>query len=245
MITIDFSTANIVVLTPHGALSADDFSQLKAAIDRHINENDRIPNLIIHVGKLPHWDSFTALSRHLHFVRDHHKLVKKIAVVGDSLAVRALPLLMDLFVDAKVRAFSEAKFDEAKQWAESIEDHPGQFELIDGFPADVIAIKAKGIITSQDYSDMLVPLVDKKLKAHDRLKFLIVLDDAFESYSAAAAWDDARFGLRHFKDFGKIALVTDIGWIRHGAKLFSPLMKAQLDVFAVAERAKADAWIKS
>lgn len=243
MIDIDFSAPNVVTVTPEGALSADDFTQLTTTIDRYLHETERVPNLVIHVGKLPHWDSFRALSKHLHFVRDHQQLVGKIAIVGDNFAVRTLPLLMDLFVSAKVRHFSEARFAEARQWAEVTEDHPGKFESIEGFPLDIVAIRARGIITGQDYRDMLVPLVEKRLASHDRIKLLFVLDGDFDSYSAAAAWDDARFGLRHAGDFTKIAIVTDIGWIRHGARIFAPLMKADVRVFEVAELEDAKSWI--
>lgn len=243
MIGIDFSAPNVVTLTPEGALSADDFTQLTTTIDQYINETDRIPNLVIHVGKLPHWNSFQALSRHLHFVRNHQRLVGKIAIVGDNFAVRTLPLLMDLFVSAKVRSFSDARLTEARQWAEITEDHPGQFEPMEGFPLDVVAIRARGIITDQDYRDMLVPLVEEKLKLHERLKLLFVLDGDFDSYSAAAAWDDARFGLSHLRDFSKIALVTDISWVRHGVRMFAPLMNADVRVFDVAELKDATSWI--
>lgn len=243
MIGIDFSTPNVVTLTPVGALSADDFSQLTATIDRRINETDQIPNLIIHVGKLPHWESFRAFSQHLKFVRNHQQIVAKIAIVGDNFAVRTLPLLMDFFVAAKVRAFPEARLDDARQWAQVSEDHPGKFERLDGFPPDVIAIKALGIITSQDYRDTLVPLVEERLKSQDQLKLLFVLDGDFDSYSAAAAWDDARFGLHHLRDFARIALVTDIGWFRHGARIFAPLMRAEYRGFDVAEIDDAKKWI--
>jgi hypothetical protein len=245
MIDIEFSKTNIVTLTPRGALSANDFSRLKAVIDQHINETDTIPNIVIHVGKLPHWDSFDALSKHILFVRNHHQLVRKVAIVGDGFAVSTLPFLMDHFVAAKIRHFSEARMVEARDWAEASEDHPGQFEWLEGFPSDVIAIKARGFITSQDYRDMLVPLVDEELKTHDRLKFLFILDGDFDSYSGAAAWDDVRFGLSHWKDFRRIALVTDIGWIRHGAGIFAPIMKADIQVFDLAGIEEAKSWIKN
>ncbi|MEP6866925.1 MAG: STAS/SEC14 domain-containing protein [Novosphingobium sp.] len=244
MIEVDFCGDNIVMLTPKGNLTAEDFSELSVAIDGYINGTDKIPNLVIHAGQLPNWDDFRAIKEHMRFVRNHHRLVKKVAIIGDTLALKALPLLMDHFVAAKIRRFSEAKIAEALIWAKSSEDHPGNFELLDGFPADVVAVKARGIITSQDYREVLLPFVEKKLKGHARLKLLFVLDEDFDSYSEAAAWDDLRFGFSHIGDFSKIALVTDIGWIRHGAKLFSPLVKADIHIFDVAELDDARSWIK-
>jgi len=138
----------------------------------------------------------------------------------------------------------EEKIAAAREWVRDDDDHPGRFETIEGLPGDVVALKVSGIVTSQDYRDMLVPLVEAKLKAHDKLKFLVVIDDDFVSYSPEAAWDDARFGLGHWADFGRIAVVTDIGWIRTATRLFAPLMPGELHIFALDELEDAKRWIK-
>jgi len=45
-------------------------------------------------------------------------------------------------------------------------------------------------------------------------------------------------------DFGRIALVTDIGWMRTAARLFAPLMRAEMHIFALDEIEDARSWIK-
>ena len=143
-----------------------------------------------------------------------------------------------------MRHFPEEKIAAAREWVRADDDHPGRFEEIEGLPSDVVALKVSGIVTSQDYRDMLVPLVEAKLKNHDKLKFLVVVDDDFISYSPEATWDDARFGFSHWADFGRIAVVTDIGWIRTATRLFAPLMPAELHIFALDEVEDAKSWIK-
>lgn len=244
MIGIEFPFANVVELTPEGALTEADFDHLSEAIDGYINQHDAAPNLLIHPRGIPHWASLAALHRHLSFVKEHHRLVKKVAIVGDVGLLTVLPQLFDLFVSAKIRHFPEEKIAAAREWVQQAEDHPGRFELIDGLPSDVVALRVSGIITAQDYRDMLVPLVEAKLKEHDKLKFLVVVDDSFISYSPEAAWDDTRFGFSHWADFGRIAVVTDIGWIRTAARLFAPLMQAELHIFALDELEDAKSWIK-
>jgi hypothetical protein len=244
MIGIDFPYENVVALTPQGALTEKDFDRVARAIDDHINERDVVPNILVHVMGIPHWASLSAMSRHFHFVKDHQRLVKKVALVGDIGLLGVLPPLLDHFVGAKVRHFPEEKIAAAREWAREAEDHPGRFETIAGLPSDVVGLKVSGIVTSQDYRDMLVPLVGEKLKNHDKLKFLVVVDDDFISYSPEAAWDDARFGFSHWADFGRIALVTDIGWMRTSARLFAPLMPAELHIFALDELEDAKDWIK-
>ncbi|MCB2047851.1 MAG: STAS/SEC14 domain-containing protein [Novosphingobium sp.] len=244
MIDIDQSDPDFVVLSPQGALSEADFKTLAETIDARINETDKVPNLVIRVDKLPYWDSIGALTRHFHFVHEHQKIVAKVAIVGDSPLLTLAPEIANHFTRATIRRFPSANFEEAKAWARAEGDDPGRFVVIEGLPSDVVAVRAVGIITAQDYKDTLVPLVEEKLKTHDKLKCLCVLGDDWTTYSGDAAWSDTLFGLRHGWKFSRIALVTDVGWIAKAAKLFAPLMPAEFKTFPTAELDAAKEWIK-
>lgn len=246
MLNIDIDQdANVFVMSLGHELGFSDVEKLKNKLDQYINETDRVPNLVFKVLKRPHWENFKTLKEHLRLVRDHHKLVKKVAVVSDGLMLNFLPGIIDHFVGAKVRHFSNDDLREAMDWAKAEDDHPGSFEILEGFPADVIAIEAKGTITMQDYHETLMPLVRDKLKEHDKLKLFVEIGEAFDAYSAGAVWDDTRFGLSHLTTFSKLALVSDIGWIRHSAKLFSPLIPTKVMVFHLSEIDQATHWIKT
>jgi len=244
MIEIDQSEPDIVVLRPQGALSEDDFKSLAETIDGRINATDKVPNFVIQVDKLPHWDSLGALTKHFHFVRQHGKIIGKVALVGNSPLLSVAPEVANKLVEATVRRFPADKFEEAKAWARSAEDHPGRFEVMDGLPGDVLALRVVGVITRQDYDETLAPLVEEKLKTHDKLKCLIVLDDEYATYAGDAAWSDTKFGISHARDFTHIALVTDIGWITNAAKLFMMLAPYKFKAFAVSDLEEAKSWIK-
>jgi hypothetical protein len=115
MIGIDFPFDNVVALTPQGALTEQDFDSVAQAIDGHINSRDVVPNILVHVHGIPHWASLSAMSRHFHLVKEHQKLVKKVAVVGDVGLLGVLPPLLDHFVGAKVRHFPEEKIAAARE----------------------------------------------------------------------------------------------------------------------------------
>ena len=89
--------------------------------------------------------------------------------------------------------------------------------------------------TSRGSNLALIEYVEAKLKEHDKIKALVVVDDEFISYTPQAAWADTKLGVRHWSDFRRIALVTDTGWIAGMAKLFAPLMPAEFKAFPVAE----------
>lgn len=244
MIDIDQTHEGFVILRPEGALSKEDFAGLAAAIDTRINETDAVPNLVIVLDKLPHWDSLGALSSHFNFVKVHQKVVRKVAVVGDSPLLSIAPEIANFFVSAKVRRFPSAKLEDAKAWARAEADDPGRFEPIEGLPRDVVAVRAVGIITGEDYRETLKPMVEEKLKEHDKLKCLVVLDDDYATYTGDAAWEDTKFDFGHLTDFRRVALVTDVEWMARAARLFAPLMPYEFRLFPVAELDEAKSWIK-
>jgi SpoIIAA-like len=110
-------------------------------------------------------------------------------------------------------------------------------------PDDVIGISVFGVITARDYTDVIVPLVQQKLKAHGTIKLLYRIGPEFEAFTAGAVWSDARVGIMHLTDFSKIAVVSDLGWIRHAVRAFAPLIPGHVHVFADRELDEAKAWV--
>lgn len=119
----------------------------------------------------------------------------------------------------------------------------GAFQVLDGYPEDVVAIAAKGHITARDYETTLIPLVKARIAAKGKVKLLYMLGADFDGISMGAAWDDARLGLMHWSDFARVAVVTDIDWIRWSLKVFAPMIPCPVHVFHNAELAAAKAWI--
>ena len=244
MINIDIKRSeNVFVLSLDGSVSSDDFRNVGSTIDTYINEHDATPRLVIQVSGVPHWENLEAMIAHFQLVRDHHKIVPKVAIVSDSNALALAHIFVDHFTGAKIRQFPEDALDDAINWVVMDEDHPGSFIVIEGLPSDIVAIDARGLISSTDYRDTLVPLVKAKLEQHENLKMLIVAGPYFDGYSAGAIWDDTWFGFSHLTTFSKVALVTDHEWLRHAAKLFGTLMPTDVMVFSMNEIDDAKDWI--
>jgi hypothetical protein len=47
----------------------------------------------------------------------------------------------------------------------------------------------------------------------------------------------------HLTQFSKIAVVSDLEWIRHGTRVFAPLIPGDVHVFGERELAEAKMWI--
>lgn len=107
----------ILYLRPTGPLTSNDFEQLTAAVDPWIQENGKLNALIIEPEKFPGWDGFGAMLSHFKFVLDHHKLIKKIAIVTDSEIGEIAENFASHFVSAEIRHFPGGQREAAKQWA--------------------------------------------------------------------------------------------------------------------------------
>lgn len=112
---LDPATA-VLTLHPESALQKSDFAELGKAVDPQIEEHGDLNGLIIEAPQFPGWDSFGALVSHIRFVRDHHKHVKKIAVVTDSHLGDVAEHLASHFVAADIRHFPAADVEAARDW---------------------------------------------------------------------------------------------------------------------------------
>jgi hypothetical protein len=77
---------------------------------------------VICTKSFPGWNSFGALVAHLRFVADHHRLIKRIAAVTDSVFLKILPNIANHFVQAKIRRFNFDEKDQALAWIEQADD---------------------------------------------------------------------------------------------------------------------------
>lgn len=111
-----FRDEGLVEVFPEGALTPADFEQIAALVDPYIEQQGRLKGVMIVAYRFPGWDSFAALARHIRFVREHEKQVKRIAAVSDGITLSLLPELAKHFVDAEVRHFPFEERDAAFEW---------------------------------------------------------------------------------------------------------------------------------
>jgi hypothetical protein len=116
-------------------------------------------------------------------------------------------------------------------------------EVISDLPDHVIGITAKGKVTSADYESVIIPLVEEKLKKHAKINLLYHIGHEFSGMEAEAMWEDTKVGLRHFKSWEKIAVVSEIDWIRWAVNIFGLAMPGHVKVFANDQLAAARKWV--
>ena len=117
MIEYNLDTAHSTLLVhPKSALDKNDFAELTKAVDPQIEATGDLAGLMIDAPEFPGWDSFGTMVSHFRFVRDHHKRVKKVAIVTNSHIGDVAEHLASHFVSAEVRHFPGEELEQARQW---------------------------------------------------------------------------------------------------------------------------------
>lgn len=106
----------LLFIRPQGPIQAGDFESVAKVVDPYIKEKGRLQGILIEAQSFPGWDTFGALVSHVRFVRDHHRLVSKIAAVSDSAVLSILPQIAKHFVKAEVRHFNAPDREAALNW---------------------------------------------------------------------------------------------------------------------------------
>lgn len=231
------------ILEPRGKLSRGDFDVLIDRFNEKVNTTDTIPNLVVHTRDFPGWTDFAAMMGHLSFVRDHHKLIDKIALVSDARVLDIAPKIARHFLFARIRHFPADDMVEALDWVAQPDVSPNHVTLMENLPEDVIGVSVRGVITARDYADLIVPMIQSKLQDHKKIKLLYQIGPEFKAMTPGAVWSDARVGIMHLTQFTKIAVVSDLDWIRHATRVFAPLIPGHVHVFANSELDEAKSWI--
>ncbi|EDY39259.1 conserved hypothetical protein [Cyanobium sp. PCC 7001] len=116
-------------------------------------------------------------------------------------------------------------------------------ETIEGLPAGTVGFRLHGRIHGEDYDQVLVPALEQAIAEYDRIKAMLCFDADFEGYDLAAAWDDTLLGLRHWQGFERIAVVSDVAWLRTAIRAIGALMPCPVQLFPAAGEEQARLWL--
>jgi|SRR6516162_9647499 hypothetical protein len=118
-------------------------------------------------------------------------------------------------------------------------------EILKGFPEGVAAFAGKGRVTRADYERVLIPELEEVLRRPGRVRCYYELGTDFSGMDSDAMWEDFKIGVGHFTRWERVAVVTDIDWIRHAVGLFRFLVPGEFQVFSTSTATEARNWIAS
>ena len=94
-----------------------------------------------------------------------------------------------------------------------------------------MTMKAIGKLTHEDYAT-ITPMIDSALSGVDDATVHMLIDGTeMEGWEARAAWDDFKLGVKHGKEFKKIAIYGNKNWQEIAAKIGSWFVSGEVKYF--------------
>ena len=105
-----------------------------------------------------------------------------------------------------------------------------------------MTMKAIGKLTHDDYKT-ITPMIDSALEGVKEAKVHMLIDGTeMEGWEARAAWDDFKLGLKHGKEFEKIAIYGNKNWQEIAAKIGAWFVSGDVKYFNNCDEALQ--WIR-
>ncbi len=111
------SDVGVLLVEPKGPLRAADFDGLALVVDPWIASHGDLNGLVLHAADFPGWENLGSFMRHIRFIQDHHRKIRKVALAADSKLANIVPRIAEHFVEAEIRHFGYDELDQAIAWA--------------------------------------------------------------------------------------------------------------------------------
>lgn len=114
--------------------------------------------------------------------------------------------------------------------------------LLRDMPPGVLGFEAVDDVEKEDYENVIVPVLDRAIAEHGKVRLVYVLGPEFDDYEGEAVWEDLKLGARHPASFERMAIVTDARWAGPAVKILSVLWPGQARVFPLSALESAKRW---
>ncbi len=105
----------------------------------------------------------------------------------------------------------------------------------------LLVVHVSGKLVKADY-ESFVPEFDRLIQQHGKLRLLFDMTD-FHGWEASAMWEDLKFGIQHFADIERLAMVGETKWQQGMATFGKPFTKATIHYFDQADTTEARQWL--
>ena len=115
---------------------------------------------------------------------------------------------------------------------------------MDGFADNVVAVRGTGLVTADDYREVLTPAISRATAGGRKARLLLEFGEGFDGYDTSAMLSDSALGIGHLGSFERIAVVTDAEWLRRAIHIFGGLIAGDVHLYTTAEGSIAKDWIR-
>lgn len=220
-----------------GKIRDDDYEDiLIPALDRAIEENDRIRALVVMDDDVDF--SIEAMLDDAEFGLRHWRGFERVAVVGGpkwiTRAIRGFAVLMP----CPVQTFAAGKEDDARRWLTESFGAVHQTDLGNGALHVALIGKLEPAAFEHEEGDM-----DAFVRRNDRFRLLVDLREFDGWQGLGALWQHLTIARDHYRLLDRVAVVGDAGWQKLALKGLGRLSGAEARYFDSAAFAEARDWV--
>lgn len=111
-----FKEDGIVLIEPSSPFEKSDFERLTKEVDQYIEVSGEVNGIIVYTLTFPGWQDFSAFVHHMKFIKNHHRKIKRVAIVTDSKLGSIVLSIANHFVSAEIKRFEYNDMDASKAW---------------------------------------------------------------------------------------------------------------------------------
>lgn len=115
-------------------------------------------------------------------------------------------------------------------------------EQLQNTPDNVVAFRATGEVTKDDYERTIFPKVDRHTDTGKPLNYVFVVDTPLKNFTAAAWIQDAWLGLKKIAKWHRVAIVSDQEGIRNFTNTVGHFVPGEYKGFPNNSLAEAITW---
>ncbi|MGN7785839.1 STAS/SEC14 domain-containing protein [Niabella sp. 22666] len=117
--------------------------------------------------------------------------------------------------------------------------------IIDDVPGHVIAFRATGTVSADDFKDILLPAVEKHLEVFSDLNYMLVIDTDLSNFTIGSWIQNVSLGLQQLKNWRKAAIICDVKFVKVVTDTIFKVMPGEFKVYEHERYDEALVWVSN
>lgn len=117
--------------------------------------------------------------------------------------------------------------------------------LMNDLPSHVVGVKATGDVGKEDFEKVLIPALEDLVNRTGKINYLLYLDTGISNFTLGAWFKDVQLGLKNFKKWNKMAIVSDQRGVNTFSDVFGYVIPGDSKGFKISELEEAKIWVAS
>ena len=236
----EFPESKIVEFSVDGKINANDYHSLAEHFLAFVEKHGKV-RVLKQIKSFDGFDLEILREKLLGELLRHKDNITHAAVVSDEPWIEQIGRFTAPAFACKTRFFKCADIEEAREWLKTATVH--SLEVTADSKDNFMCFKVYDKLTHEDYEKTLIPTLEAAIKEYGKARMLVDFGKEYHGIEVAAMWDDTKFGMKHRKDFEKIAIVGGPSWSAWAAKLGEAMMPCEVKAFDATAYDQALKWV--